>query len=144
MAKARDLWVLLADSEHARLLHATLTAHGRMHVDELAKLETTFAAGEHHRPTRMSRPGRSSPLGHEHEEKLSHFAREVARWLEQEIAARTIGACMVFAPSHFLGALRKEVPKALANKLVEQTGELTGLTLAQLAEHPGITGQFGV
>ena len=24
------------------------------------------------------------------------------------------------------------------------TGELTGLTLAQLAEHPGITGQFGV
>ncbi|HLQ38502.1 MAG TPA: host attachment protein [Planctomycetota bacterium] len=140
MPKAKELWFLVADSEHARLLHGTFTSRGSHHVDELSRIATTYQASEHQRPTRMSRPGRAGGPGHEHEEKVAHFARDVAAWLGKEIDARKVTECTVFAPSHFLGALRKEVPKALAAKLHEQEGEIVKLTPAELAAHPRIAG----
>lgn len=143
MTKASELWFLVADSEHARLLHGTLTKQGTRHVDEASRLASTFQAGEHHRPSRLSQPGRSGPPGHEHDEKVAHFAREVSGWLGKEIAARSLAQCTVFAPSHFLGALRKQTPKALAAKLQEQTAEIAGLSPGALATHPKVAELFG-
>lgn len=139
MPIAKQVWFVVADSERARLLHGTPTQYGRVHVEEVDHLATTFAAGEHQRPTRLGQPGRMAPEGHEHEEKLAHFARELAPWLERLVLAHTLTSCPVFAPSHMLGALRRETSKALTAKLQEHVCEIAGQSTARLAEHPKIT-----
>lgn len=85
MGISKEMWLVVADSECARLLRGTATEFGNVHLDEVGKLATTFVAGEHQRPTRLSQPGRSGPVGQEHELKLAHFVREVAPWLEKEL-----------------------------------------------------------
>lgn len=140
MQKPKDRWILVADSEHARLLQGAVVAHDRIHLEEKAKLMTTFTAGEHHRPSSLAGRGHSAhaSFGHEHEEKLAHFARELARWLEKELNSRRIDSCALFAPTHFLGALRKEITKPVAAKVSEHAGEITKLTPGQLVEHPAV------
>ena len=118
-------------------MRGSRTAKGSPHLDEMAALATTFVAGEHHRPDRLA-PGRSAGTGHEHEEMLAHFAREVAPWLQKELSAHAIPNLALFAPAHMLGALRKVFGKALAAKLSEHDLELAGLPNAQLAAHPRI------
>ena len=135
-------WFVVLDSHKARLLHLTRTAKGSPHLEELATLATTFAAGEHHRPDRLGAPGRSAGVGHEHEEALAHFAREVAPWLQAELTQRAVDRCSLFAPAAMLGAWRKQMPKDLARKLVEHAVELAGLPIAQLASHPRIAALF--
>ena len=139
MPIAKEVWFVVADSEHARLLRGTPTQHGRLHVDEVDQLATTFTTGEHHRPTRLGQPGRMAAPGNEHEEKLTHFARELATWLQQSVATHALATCPVFAPSHMLGALRKELPKALLAKVREHVCEIAGMSTGHLAEHPKIT-----
>ncbi len=142
MANVKELWVIVADSQCARLLHGTATQHAHLHLDEVGTIATTFVAGEHHRPTRLSEPGRSGPTGHDHEQKTEHFAREVAPWIEQEMKARGIAGCALFAPSHFLGAMRKAVGKGMAGKVTEHEGELAQLSAGTLSKHPRIVGLF--
>lgn len=138
MSKVSEAWVLVADSEQARLLRATSTQHERVHLDEVAKLATTFQAGEHHRPTRMGHPGHGSDIGHEPERKQTHFAHQIAAWIAPELITRSIAHCNLFAPSHMLGALRSELPKPVAAKLQEHTAELAQLSPGELAQHPAI------
>jgi protein required for attachment to host cells len=138
MSKTKDLWVLVADSQCARLLHGTATQHGHVHLDEVGKVATTFTAGEHHRPVRSSQPGRSAPLPQHGEFENAHFAREVVPWLEKELEGRGISKCAVFAPSHLLGAIRKSVSAGTAGKLTEHDGELAQMSTGALAKHPRI------
>ena len=143
MTNARELWLVVADAAHARLLHGTATAHQRVHLEEIAGLRSTFTAGEHHRPAMLSGPGRTAATGHEKEERIAHFARELAKWLQHEMPGRGIAECVVSAPAHFLGALRKELPKNLARQVREHEGELATLTVPQLAAHPVVAGRLG-
>lgn len=138
MGKTKELWVLVADSQCARLLHATATKYGHVHLDEVGKVATTFTAAEHHRPVRSSQPGRSAPFAQDHELENVHFAREVVPWLEKELEARGIARCALFAPSHLLGAIRKAVGAGTAGKLTEHDGELAQMSTAALAKHPRI------
>ncbi len=143
--KLTPKWFVLADSEKARLLQGTLTGHGRPHLDECSTLQTSFAPGQHQRPSALTGKGHPAhaSLGHEHEEKLSHFARELSSWLQKELDARKIERCQLYAPARFLGALRKALPKSLQAKVVENDAEIANLTLAQLNGHPAITGHLG-
>lgn len=109
-------------------------------LDEVDKLVTTFTPGEHQRPTRLSAPGRSGPTGHDHEQKIAHFARELRPWLEKEIKARSITKCALFAPAHFLGAMRKSAGKGLAGNLTEHEGELAQMSLNDLSKHARVVG----
>jgi protein required for attachment to host cells len=143
MPNAKELWMLVADTAHARLLHGVVTEHQRVHLEEVAGLKSTFAAGEHHRPSMLS-GGRSGTPGHEREEKVAHFARELAKWLAHEIPGRGIGECLVAAPAHVLGALRKELPKTLAKNIQEHEAELAMLSAGQLATHQVVTSRLGV
>lgn len=138
MPKSKDIWFAVVDSEKARLLRGSTTPQGSPHIDEVATLTTTFAPGEHHRPDRLGAHGRSTGTSHEHEEKLAHFAREVAPWLQKAVDGHSIATCRLFATAHMLGALRKAIAKPLAGKLQEQDLELTGLSNAQLAAHPRV------
>ena len=139
MQITKEVWFVVADSERARLLRARPAQHGHVHVEEVDKLATTFAAREHHRPTRLGQPGHMAPSGHEHEEKLAHFARELTQWLERLVATHALTKCPVFAPSHMLGAVRQEASPALAAKLQEHACEIAGQSTARLAEHPKVT-----
>ena len=129
---------VVLDIDKARLLRLSRTDRGSAHVDETASLASTFAAGEHHRPDRMGAPGRSAGTGNEHDEKLHHFARQLAPWLGKELATHGVTTCPLFAPAHMLGALKKELDRALAGKLELHDVELTGLSNGQLATHPRV------
>jgi protein required for attachment to host cells len=137
-SKAGEAWFVVADSEQARLLRLTPTMHGRLHVEQVDQLANTFLPGEHHRPTRLGQPGTAPAPSREHEEKLAHFARALATWLQKLVSNHALAACPLFAPPRMLGAMRKAAPKTLAAKLREQEGEFAGLSAAQLAEHPKI------
>jgi protein required for attachment to host cells len=139
MSNAKEAWILVVDSEQARLLHATATEHGRVHIDEMSKLATTFLPGEHQRPTQMGQPGgHGASIDHEPARKQAHFARQITAWIAPELTARSITCCNLFAPSHMLGALRSELPAPVARKLREHTRELTKLSPGELAQHPAI------
>jgi protein required for attachment to host cells len=138
MVQTRDAWFVVADQERARLLRATAVRHGHRHVEEIDRLGSTFRPGEHHRPSRLGQPGHMASTGHEAEERLAHFARELAGWLRTTVAARSMTACPLFAPSHVLGALRRELSQPVAALVREQAVELAGLSAEQLAEHPRI------
>lgn len=139
MTTGNPAWVVVADGELARLLGASMTQQGKVHLDEAARLASSFVAGDHERPTRLGQPGHGGTSSNESERKLAHFAKQLAAWLGQELAARQIARCALWAPSHLLGALRAALPAPLAGKLVMQTGELAQFSLADLARHPGIS-----
>lgn len=144
MTNPKDKWILVADSEQARLLQGTLTGQNRIHLDEKAVLKTTFVAGEHHRPSQLTGRGHTAhaSFGHEHEEKLAHFARELSSWLDKELSGRKVEKCALFAPSRFLGAFRKEVKGPLAARLSQHEGEITKLSPGQLADHPSVAAEL--
>lgn len=138
MKHASEAWVLVVDSEQARLLRASATQYGKVHLEEVAKLATTFQPGEHERPTRMGHPGHGGAAGHEAERRHAHFARQVAAWIAPELTSRSIASCSMFAPPHMLGALRLELPKPVAGKLHEQAAELAQMSPSELSRHPSI------
>lgn len=139
MVNMKELWFVAADNHGARLLHGATTRAGSLHITEVAALDTTFVPGERQRPTRLGRPGSgAADVGHEKEEELAHVARALGPWLQQELALRTITRCALFAPSHLLGALHKQIPKQLAALLPAQPVDLTGMSPGQLAGHPRI------
>lgn len=139
MSQSKAVWFVVADSQSARLLRSTPTQFGRQHVDEVERVQNSFTIGEHHRPARLGHAGQMASTGHEHEEKLAHFARELAPWLTRSLSKHGIATLTFFAPSHVLGALRQHAPRELAAHLAEQECEITGLDTAQLALHPRIT-----
>ncbi len=141
-----ETWILVADAKRARLLRGGLTPQARPHLEEAAALETSWVERDHGRPTMLAGgrgPRPVASLGHENEEGLRHFARELAGWLERQLAAHRVDDCAVFAPARFLGALRKEVPARLHHLLSEHAGELTHLTPGELARHPAVAGRLG-
>ena len=137
---SRDKWILVADSRRARLLRAGLTRHDRPHVTEEARLDFEFAENEHSRPSaRTAKNGHSYASRHHEEEQLTaRFAREVTSFARDKIDKHRVEELFLFAPPTFLGALRKEIPTKLAERLVERKGELTNLSEAELAAHPEI------
>jgi len=138
MVTSRELWLVVADSDTARLLHGTATRHDHVHLDEVAKLQTTAVASERQRPTRLSQPGRSGPVEQDHEFEVAHFAKQIATWIGQELPARGVSRCALFAPTHLIGALRKSLPAVVAGKLTEHAGELAQLSLDELSRHPKV------
>jgi protein required for attachment to host cells len=138
-------WILVADSKRARLLRGGLTPQARPHLEEVASLESTWVEHNRGRPSILAgkSPRPLASRGHEEEEEIRHFARELAVWLERRLAAHQIGGCAVFAPARFLGALRKEIPSRVHGTLTEHAGELTHLSAGELARHPAIVGRLG-
>ncbi|MBP8301580.1 MAG: host attachment protein [Planctomycetes bacterium] len=139
MSNQTEAWVLVVDSEQARLLRATAIQHGRVQIDEVLKLAPTYQEAEHQRPTRLGQPGHGGASRREPAHEQALFAREISAWLAPELLARSIAHCNLFAPPHLLGALRAELPKPVAAKLHEHAMELANLSPAELAKHPSIT-----
>jgi protein required for attachment to host cells len=137
-------WILVADSKRARLLRGERTPQSRPHLEEAASLESSWVDHDRGRPNVLASksPRPLASRGHEEEEEIRHFARELAAWLERQLAAHQIAECTVFAPARFLGALRKEIPSRVHGSLTEHSGELTHLSAGELARHPAIAGRL--
>lgn len=131
----------VADARTVRWLHATRTPAGRLHLEEAARLEEQWDEKEHHRPMALT----PHPDGHSYashgqveEERRHRFAKEAARWLGEQAAARRTERLHLFAAPRLLGELRKILPKALEAKIAAEAHDLGALTAAQLAEHPAV------
>lgn len=138
MPQSSYRWFVVIDSQKVRLMRGSRTSQGSAHLEEMGHLGSTFAEGQRHRPDRLGAPGHSAGFGHEQEERMSHFAREVAPWLQKQLKGHEVQSCALYASAHILGALRKVMPAPLAAMLVEHDVELAGLPEAQLMAHPRI------
>lgn len=139
-------WLFVADAQKGRLLECGVAPLNRCHVEQRAAVKSAWEGHEHHRPSPLAgKSGHSyaSP-GHEHEEDLHRFAKQVARWLGQQTAARGIARLLVLAPPRFLGSLRKTVSHHLEVRLELKQGDFTRLTTHQLSQHPVVRGLVGL
>ena len=115
-------WVVTADERVARLVHVERNERGRLCVEDQAMITDAWEEHEHGRPSPLSREGGGTyaSIGHEQETRLARFAKEIAEWLERELAERGVDQIAVFAPPHFLGALRKAWTPRFALQVEEQ------------------------
>lgn len=137
-----NVYILVADSAHARLLERDVPGHKMKLVREAVN---PFGRGKV--SDRMSdaagRTFDSNGLGARHAIEPSTDPKEVerekyARYLATMLAGteRSYDSLVLVAPPRFLGELREALPASVRGKVVgEVQKELTHLTLPQLEEH---------
>ena len=139
------LWLMTADRRSARLLPATWTEHGRLHVEESATLHEQWVESEHGRPS--SRSVRdihgTASEGNETEERTHRFAKEIARWLEQEMETRGIDRIECFCSRKLLGVLRGLLSDGLRQRVFDHATDLAKLTPGELAKHRAVLAAVG-
>lgn len=146
MAGRRRAWVFLADAAHGRLLRCGTVPGERCHVEEIDRIDCTWEGHQHERPTpRIGKSGHSyASAGHDVDEDLDRFARQVARWLELRMADLGIDRMVTLTPPRFLGAFRKVRSEQLASRLQDRQGDLIGLAASELSNHPSIRELVGL
>jgi protein required for attachment to host cells len=139
VGKQADLWVVVVDSSGGRLLHGAVSAQHRVRFEETSTIQNQHLPHEHGRPTmrRNSTLGHTLQApGHEDEEMLMRFARDVTSWLQTSFDAARHGRVTVLAPARLVGALRKELPVALASHVATEVADLASVATTQLGDHP--------
>jgi len=113
---------------------------GRLHVDEVAKIENHEEQHEHGRPSPLSAKGGKTYAseGHEDEHQLHRFAKRVVVWIEQLAGSIETPLIPLFAPPRLLGELRKLYGPALSRRVREHQADLTHLSASALAKHPAV------
>ena len=135
-----NFWMITADRRTARLLFASVTAHGRLHVEQKADLEEVWDEFEHGRPSgRSARDGLAhTPAGHEEEERTHRFAKQIAHWLRGKVDEFGIERVHAFCAPRILGPLRKALPGALHDRVMDHATDLAQLTPGELAVHHAV------
>lgn len=133
--KQPDVWVLAVDDHEARLLHGR-TLRSRHHLDLVDTLENRWRtdALEHEVPR--------SELECRNSERLRRYAKEVAGWLEVEVARHGFGAVDVFAAPRVLGALRRALCPTLSARIDLHHGGLGFMSTGDMEHHPPIAALF--
>jgi protein required for attachment to host cells len=112
---------------------------GSLHLDVRANLKEEWDEKQHHRPYMLAGSGRSyASTGHEDEERLRRFGKQVAHWLGKQLADAHIEHVTVFTSARMLGALRPALPEALRRRVEIRDDDLALLRTAELAAHPAI------
>jgi protein required for attachment to host cells len=130
--RTKQTWFALVDSGHCRLLSCRATNQGTTHVEECDAIENTFPEHEH------LRPQTGDGMTHDVEEKERRFVGRIVDWLRRKANEHEIDCLVIIAPPGMLGALRKVSSGLLAGHLRELEGNLIGLHVGRLAEHPMI------
>jgi hypothetical protein len=139
-ASRPEFWLLTADRRRARLLSCTRTPHGRLHVETRATLNEVWSEFQHGRPSpRTGKFGHTyASQGHEEDERIHRFAKQVADWLAREMDGRRIPFLHAFPARRFLGQLRRVLPERLQERLVDYPLNLCHLLPAELAKHEAV------
>jgi protein required for attachment to host cells len=141
-----QLWVVVVDGERARLLRGS-KANGRPHLDLVGTIENDHLEDKQYgRPTMLRGGAGTSPTllapGHQQEERMKRFARDVAAWLHKTRAEHAVATFEVIAPKRLMGALRPEWPKDLEPHVSEHQVELNWMEVGELVKHPVVAGLF--
>ena len=145
MKKINEHWFLTADRKKARLFSASRTPHDRLHVDEVAALYEAWDELQHDRPSpRAGKDGHSyASIGHEDEERIQRFSRQIAEWVGRQVGAHSIERLHVFSARRLLGALRHVLSSHLEERVVDHALDLGDLTAGELAKHGAIEAAAG-
>jgi protein required for attachment to host cells len=138
MTREPEGWIFIVDREEGRLLHLSVVPGERYHLEVLATLKNDWEEHQRGRPSpRVGRNGNSyASWGHEDEEMLSRFARDVVTWCEQRMEQMEIDRLVICAPPRFLGAFRHARSPQLADRVVEREANLNSMGAGELASHP--------
>ena len=145
MKETDSTWICIVDNGRGRLLRATDAPPGRHHLEVDDSIENGWEEHQHGRPSpRAGKDGNSyASQGHEDEEKMKRFAREVVGWLEDKTTAQCIERLNLFAPPRFLGALRHAYSPGLAKVITEHEGDLGYMPPGELVQHHAISKLLG-
>ena len=135
-------WVLLADAVQARLLECSVVPPGRCHAKQRAALENGHPEPERGRPSPLVARGRPAygSGGQENEEAEKHerFARELTRWMQEQLERHGIDRVHLFASPRFLGTLRRSLPGGLADRIEEHATNLIKRETPSVVAHPEV------
>ena len=133
-------WFFVVDGGCGRLMQSIVVPPGRLRVEQHGTLSNRSLGLEHVRPSSLKGKSGNSYAsgGHEAEEEIHRFAKEVAAWLEREIDRHDIEDLTVFFSPRLLGELRKVFNPNLEHRVRTQQADLTSLTPSGLARHPAI------
>lgn len=139
-------WVVLADTQHAKLLACSATKMGSLHVEQRDAIEHQWEGHEHNRPSPLNGKGVQAYAAphHEAEEDLQRFVRQMTDWLTKTVESHGISRLTLFAPPRCVGALRKGCPDRLAGVLDVQAADLMSLPAEALHAHPLIQRVVGL
>ncbi len=136
--------IATTDSRTASLYAGSLDSRGRLHLVHVGTFRSRWEDfHQSHRPDELGRgPSanavqRPASLGHEPEELVRRFAREVSEWLHQAKDAAPDEPLAVFAAPRFLGHLRDALGP-LNDGIALYRGEFTTLRTNELAAHPTV------
>ena len=145
MSALGEAWVFLANARRGCLLKRSITEHGRCHLEEIATIRNDWPGHEHQTTSPIWKKA-TVTFGirdNDADEETHRFAKKAVRWLEEKMTEYHVGRITVFASSHFLGALRRQVHARFEKAVQLRKGELLHLPLGALSKHPAIQGLLG-
>jgi protein required for attachment to host cells len=140
MARKSQTWIFIVDNGRGRLLKGAPAPRGRFHLELDDAIENSWEEHQRGRPSPLAgRAGHSyASWGHEDEELMRRFARDVAVWLDDKTRKHAIDRLALFAPPRFLGALRQAWTPRLAMCVEEHEGDLGYMGPGDLVRHRSI------
>lgn len=142
--KPRTCLLFVVDSRTAHVFQCHRLESGTWKVDPLDSLTTQWEDyHEHGRPSSLGRGPAANAAqhfagrGHEAEEEMRRFARDVSTWIASVLSAQSASASHVFAASRFLSPLRDALGTNTERVSLHE-GEFTRLRPGALAEEPAV------
>ncbi len=145
MARKFQTWIFIVDNGRGRLLKGAPAPRGRFHLELNDSIQNTWEEHQRGRPSPLTGRGGHSyaSVGHEDEEMMKRFARDVAGWLDEKTRRLNIDRLALFAPPRFLGALRQAWSPRLAVRVDEYEGDLGYMGAGDLVRHRTIAQLLG-
>ncbi|MEQ8764776.1 MAG: host attachment protein [Planctomycetota bacterium] len=140
MGKLQKAWFLVADREHARLVEASRTPHGRCHLDVHGEFRPQWLESEHARPSPLGgKDGHSyASVGHEDEERLHRFVNELGDWVTGCVKQHGIESMSVYCSAQVLGEIRRRWDKSLQSIAEPKELNIAHLPTPELQSHQAI------
>ena len=134
------LFFATADRREAHLFEATLTEHGRVHVEARDALHELWDELQHARPSpRSGKDGHSyASEGREDEERVHRFAKAFSHWLEDQLKAHDLERLHVFLARDLLGEYRGVAKGRLERCVRPHALNLAHLGPGELAEQRSV------
>ena len=118
----KQLYILLADNGRAKVFRSEMPltsleiVYDQVHFQGKKKPSEIYSDRPGSQPSGAG--GFHSFAGERSTHEDEHFARELCKFIEGECRAGKFDALVVAAPPHFLGELRKHLPRECEAKLV--------------------------
>ena len=148
---SRPVQIAACDSRSATLFTGTMELPARLRLHEHSVIPNTWRdVHEHQRPSKLGMGANKGAhqsvagFGHESEELMRRFARDVAIWIDSIARKSPEIPTLVFVAPKFLGFLREQLAHlhAPSNPTLRNIelcrGEICGLRAGEVAAHPTV------